>query len=57
MKIAAEARIKFDEAVDNEFKEENSELKEKNRKLKEKKDWYKLENKELVNFFKTLLLK
>lgn len=57
MKIAAETKEKFPEAVDSEFQEQNSMLKEKNRKLKEKKDWYKLENKELVNIFKTLLLK
>lgn len=57
MKIAAETKEKFPEAVDSEFQEQNSMLKEKNRKLKEKKDWYKLENKELVNIFITLLLK
>ena len=57
MKIAARTREKFPEAVDSEFQEQNSKLKEKKRKLKEKKEMYKLENKELVNIFLTLLFK
>lgn len=51
LKIAAKTNEKFTEAVDNEFKEENSQLKDKNRKLKEKKKIYKTENQELVNIF------
>lgn len=51
MKIAGETNETFIEAVDNEYKEENSQLREKNRQLKEKKNKYKSSNKELVNIF------
>lgn len=49
MKIAAETKNKFEDSVDNVFKEENSVLQDKNRKLKEKKNKYKSVNQDLVN--------